>query len=51
MTSAVVRSTARLSAIAPQFLVDDLDAAIAYYQDKLGFEVDFTYESFYPSVS
>ena len=51
MTSAVVRSTARLSAIAPQFLVDDLDAAIAYYRDKLGFEVDFTYESFYASVS
>jgi catechol 2,3-dioxygenase-like lactoylglutathione lyase family enzyme len=51
MTGAVVRSTARLSAIAPQFLVDDLDAAIAYYRDKLGFEVDFTYESFYASVS
>ena len=31
--------------------MDDLDAAIAYYRDKLGFEVDFTYESFYASVS
>jgi uncharacterized glyoxalase superfamily protein PhnB len=51
MNTTAARSTARLSAIAPQFLVDDLDAAIAYYRDKLGFEVDFTYESFYASVS
>ena len=37
--------------IAPQFLVDDLDRAMAYYRDKLGFDVDFAYESFYASVS
>jgi uncharacterized glyoxalase superfamily protein PhnB len=37
--------------IAPQFLVDDLDRAIAYYRDTLGFELDFAYESFYASVS
>src|SRR5688572_5208597 len=37
--------------IAPQFLVDDLDRAIAYYRDKLGFEVEFVYDSFYASVS
>ncbi len=43
--------TARLTGIAPQFLVDDLDAAIAYYRDKLGFELDFSYESFYAGVS
>jgi catechol 2,3-dioxygenase-like lactoylglutathione lyase family enzyme len=41
----------KLTAIAPQFLVDDLDAAIAYYRGKLGFELDFCYESFYASVS
>ncbi len=43
--------TARLTGIAPQFLVDDLDAAIAYYRDKLGFELDFSYDSFYAGVS
>ena len=37
--------------IAPQFLVDDLDRAVAYYRDRLGFEVDFIYDSFYASVS
>src|SRR2546422_7170357 len=43
--------TARLKSIAPQFLVDDLDAALAYYRERLGFAVDFVYESFYASVS
>jgi len=37
--------------IAPQFLVNDLKNAIAYYCDKLRFDVDFCYESFYASVS
>ena len=37
--------------IAPQFLVDDLERAIAYYRDRLGFTTDFVYESFYASVS
>jgi uncharacterized glyoxalase superfamily protein PhnB len=40
-----------INAIAPQFLVDDLDRAIAYYCDRLGFDLDFIYESFYASVS
>jgi len=40
-----------VTGIAPQFLVDDLDRAVAYYRDKLGFEVDFIYDSFYASVS
>ena len=40
-----------LTAIAPQFLVDDLDRAIAYYRDQLGFELDFKYESFYAAVT
>ena len=42
---------ARVNGIAPQFLVDDLDSTIAYYCDKLGFSLDFCYESFYASVS
>jgi catechol 2,3-dioxygenase-like lactoylglutathione lyase family enzyme len=31
--------------------VDDLEKATAYYRDRLGFAVDFTYESFYAGVS
>jgi catechol 2,3-dioxygenase-like lactoylglutathione lyase family enzyme len=41
----------KVTGIAPQFLVDDLDRAVSYYRDKLGFNVDFTYESFYAGVS
>ena len=40
-----------ITSLAPQFLVDDLPAAIAWYRDRLGFEADFVYESFYASVS
>jgi catechol 2,3-dioxygenase-like lactoylglutathione lyase family enzyme len=49
-TKAVQRST-RVIGIAPQFLVHDLDRAIAYYCDKLGFELDFKYQDFYAAVS
>jgi catechol 2,3-dioxygenase-like lactoylglutathione lyase family enzyme len=41
----------RLTGIAPQFLVDDLDRTIAYYRNQLGFELDFRYESFYAAVT
>jgi catechol 2,3-dioxygenase-like lactoylglutathione lyase family enzyme len=51
MSSLAVRNAKQITGIAPQFLVEDLDRAIAYYRDKLGFEVDFTYQSFYASVS
>jgi predicted enzyme related to lactoylglutathione lyase len=51
MSTTAVHRSARLTGIAPQFLVDDLDRAIAYYRDKLGFDLDFTYESFYASVT
>lgn len=44
-------SPARVIGIAPQFLVDDLNIAVAYYRDKLGFDVDFRYQSFYAGVS
>ena len=42
---------AKIIGLSPQFLVDDLPAAIEYYRDKLGFATDFIYESFYASVS
>ena len=40
-----------IKGIAPQLLVEDLERAIAYYRDSLGFTLDFIYESFYASVS
>jgi catechol 2,3-dioxygenase-like lactoylglutathione lyase family enzyme len=54
MTSPAAKSApapARLTAIAPQFLVDDLARSIAYYRRELGFGLDFQYEDFYASVS
>lgn len=51
MSTLAVNRATRLNGIAPQFLVDDLDRAITYYRDNLGFEVDFVYESFYASVT
>ena len=41
----------KVTGLAPQFLVDNLSQAVAYYRDRLGFESDFVYESFYASVS
>jgi hypothetical protein len=46
-----INAVAEVISLAPQFLVDDLSAALAYYRDSLGFELDFVYESFYASVS
>jgi catechol 2,3-dioxygenase-like lactoylglutathione lyase family enzyme len=51
MPPVAVRSAAQITGIAPQFLVDDLDRAVAYYRDRLGFVLEFVYESFYASVS
>jgi uncharacterized glyoxalase superfamily protein PhnB len=51
MEATTTSSTAKLTGIAPQFLVDDLGRAIAYYRERLGFELDFIYEAFYASVS
>jgi catechol 2,3-dioxygenase-like lactoylglutathione lyase family enzyme len=51
MSAETIASAAHLIGIAPQFLVDDLNTAITYYRDKLGFSLDFCYESFYASVS
>jgi len=46
-----LKAVAEVTSLSPQFLVDDLTEAIAYYRDQLGFETDFVYESFYASVS
>ena len=51
MAEANIGTAARIAGIAPQFLVDDLERAIAYYCDRLGFELEFKYESFYASVA
>jgi uncharacterized glyoxalase superfamily protein PhnB len=51
MSTVASQRATQLTGIAPQFLVDDLDRAIAYYRDQLGFEVDFVYQSFYAAVT
>lgn len=51
MSTVASQRVAHLTGIAPQLLVDDLDRAIAYYRDKLGFELDFKYQSFYAAVT
>jgi uncharacterized glyoxalase superfamily protein PhnB len=51
MTTPTVSGVTKLTGIAPQFLVEDLHTAIAYYCERLGFDLDFCYESFYASVS
>ena len=40
-----------ITAAAPQFLVDDLDRSLDFYQRRLGFTRDFVYEGFYAGVS
>jgi uncharacterized glyoxalase superfamily protein PhnB len=51
MSTTPVVNGSRIRAIAPQFLVDDLDKAVGYYRDKLGFATDFVYDSFYAGIS
>src|SRR5215813_10640903 len=51
MKSQSLKAVTEVTCLAPQFLVDDLSEAIGYYSDRLGFEPDFVYESFYASVS
>jgi catechol 2,3-dioxygenase-like lactoylglutathione lyase family enzyme len=36
---------------APQFLVDEITKALSFYEERLGFNVDFVYQNFYASVS
>lgn len=40
-------STGRLTSLAPQFLVDDLDRAIGFYRDVLGFVFGEPWGGFY----
>jgi len=41
------RDSPRLISLAPQFLVDDLDRAITYYRDVLGFSFGETWRGLY----
>lgn len=36
--------------IAPVFRIRDMDRSLAFYQDRLGFELEFLYDNFYGSV-
>lgn len=49
--TAAERGAARVTGILPQVIVEDIERAVAYYRDNLGFSVDFVYESFYAAVS
>lgn len=51
MQAQSVEVVTKITSIAPQFLVDDLNVTIDYYRECLGFETDFVYDSFYASVS
>jgi uncharacterized glyoxalase superfamily protein PhnB len=42
---------ASISTAAPQFLVSKLSDALAFYEDRLGFDREFVYADFYASVS
>ena len=42
---------ASISTAAPQFLVSKLSHALAFYEDRLGFDREFVYADFYASVS
>ncbi len=42
---------ASISTAAPQFLVSRLSDALAFYEERLGFDREFVYEDFYASVS
>lgn len=50
MHSPSLKPIAEITCVAPQFLVDDLSTALDYYRDRLGFETEFVFESFYASV-
>jgi len=36
--------------MSPLLLINDLERAIAFYTEKLGFEVEFRYEDFYAGI-
>ena len=40
----------RIRKMSPQLLVSDLDSSMAFYTEKLGFDVDFRYEDFYSGI-
>ena len=42
---------ASIMTAAPQFLVQNLEDSLAFYEQRLGFSRDFVYEGFYASVS
>lgn len=42
---------ARIKKMSPQFLVTDIDRSVEFYIEKLGFDMDFSYENFYVGIS
>ena len=40
-----------IKGMSPQFLVKDLEHSIAFYTQKLGFDIAFRYEDFYAGIT
>ncbi|MBK1856836.1 VOC family protein [Cerasicoccus arenae] len=41
----------KLDCMSPQFLVSDLDQAIRFYTEELGFSLNFKYQDFYAGIN
>jgi len=41
----------KIKSMSPLFLVADLEISLDFYIQKLGFEIDFTYEDFYAGIA
>jgi catechol 2,3-dioxygenase-like lactoylglutathione lyase family enzyme len=46
----MIERSSGLTYVAPVFRVADLARSVAFYCDRLGFELEFNYEGFYASV-
>jgi len=40
----------KIKKMSPQLLVTDIDDALDFYTNKLGFDIDFRYQDFYASI-
>ncbi|HVW15613.1 MAG TPA: VOC family protein [Mucilaginibacter sp.] len=44
-------ATPRIKGMSPLLIVTNLERSITYYQQNLGFDLDFRYEDFYAGIS
>lgn len=50
LAHSTTKASESLSYIAPVLRVSDISRSLAFYRDRLGFAVEFVYESFYAGV-